>query len=71
MSTSNSPSDFFPTPTHGDYGNILPSTLQEAVDRAGRDFRSDTVTVPDEHVMQVSEKSPLYISLVAIDKYGH
>jgi hypothetical protein len=56
MSISNDSSN--PTPTQGDHGNLVSSTLQEAVDRAGRDFRSDTVTVPDEHVMQVSENSP-------------
>lgn len=48
----------------------MSSTLQEAIDRAGRDFRSDTVTVPDERVMQVSE-NPLYtFRLVGIDDYG-
>lgn len=70
MSISNDPSNFAPTPTQGDYGKIVSSTLQEAIDRAGRDFRSDTVTVPDEHVMQVSE-NPLYtFRLVGIDDYG-
>ncbi|PWY88173.1 hypothetical protein BO70DRAFT_369105 [Aspergillus heteromorphus CBS 117.55] len=33
-------------------GNLVPKSLERAIDRAGGDFRSDTVTVPTESVMQ-------------------
>ncbi|XHF98531.1 hypothetical protein AWENTII_002079 [Aspergillus wentii] len=36
----------------GKPGNVVSPTLQQAIEKAGGDFRSDTVTVPTEPVMQ-------------------
>ncbi|OKO94680.1 Alcohol dehydrogenase 1 [Penicillium subrubescens] len=36
--------------------NVVSAGLQQAIEKAGRDFRSDTVTVPSEAMMQVSPR---------------
>lgn len=40
---------------NGNSTTLVSNNLQDAIKRAGRDFRSDTVTVPTEPVMQVGD----------------
>lgn len=48
---------FSPKQTNGINGftakSAISGALERAIERAGRDFRSDTVTVPTEAVMEV------------------
>lgn len=52
--THPSTSDFLNTPATSVSDSLVSKNLKESIEQAGRDFRSDTVTVPTESVMQVS-----------------